>query len=620
MGWLLLTPEAAVMASAAELRVRSLEGIEVGVDQVTVQTDSEVRYRSFLTQDPPRLVVDLYDTQYRFDQQSIEGKGDFLQKVRSGQYRVQPRRISRVVMDLAKLVAYEVIGLPTGLRVVIGQGAAAAMGSTPAVPAAVPSKPEIRQFRDTPKEKPRLEEPPEMLRGGSIPKEIETEVEVGLPKPVPAAKQRMSRPDIMGSLPREKINLDFDKTDNKDVLKLLGVRAGVNIIYGPDVTGSLSLHLRGVPFDEAFRTVLQMGGLTTQQVGDNILRIMTPETLRAERARALPTTKVYDLRYAKAEELRKQIDAVRTAEGRPGSTAVSKTANALIVTDTPEGLLQVERLITQLDRKPQQVLIEAKLIEIQLSKGFDLGIQWEYRSLSEEGDQSGGFKGNFIGQGIAITPPPRFGGAALAPPVGAEGRGVGVFAPAAKVVGAFTFGRVTDLYFLTASLTAAVSQGNARVLSDPKVATLNNEEATINITTQIPYVTATVSPTAGTVTETVNYVTVGITLTVTPTINVDGYVTLKISPKVSQPSTVAASAGTTGAPAVDTRTAQTTVMVRDGETIVIGGLVQDRESETVAKVPFLGDLPILGFLFRSKSTSRQRQELLVFVTPKIMED
>jgi type II secretory pathway component HofQ len=201
--------------------------------------------------------------------------------------------------------------------------------------------------------------------------------------------------------------------------------------------------------------------------------------------------------------------------------------------------------------------------------------------------------------------------------VGAGGRGTGVNLPASKIFGAFTFGRVTNNYFLSATLTAAASQGKVKVLSDPKIATLSGKKASINITTQIPYVTSNVAPT-GVTSQSVSYVTTGITLDVTPTINADGRVTLDVNPTVSQPSAVVASAGTTGAPAVDSRTAKTTVLVQDGETIVIGGLITDSITNTTAKVPLLGDIPFLGWLFKKKSIDRTRVELLIFVTPKVI--
>ncbi len=205
-------------------------------------------------------------------------------------------------------------------------------------------------------------------------------------------------------------------------------------------------------------------------------------------------------------------------------------------------------------------------------------------------------------------------------PLGGAAGGTGVTLPANLVYGAFRLGKVASNYMFDAVITAAAKKGKAKVLSDPKVATLNNKEANINITTQIPYTTTeTTASTPPTLTTKVTYLTTGIVLKVTPTINSDGRISMKINPTVSQPSpTITPVAG--GAPGIDTRSADTNVIVRDGETIVIGGLISDTQSEAVFKIPILGDIPLLGYLFKKKSMSRTRMELLIFVTPKILED
>ncbi|TPW19684.1 MAG: type IV pilus assembly protein PilQ, partial [Elusimicrobia bacterium] len=399
----------------------------------------------------------------------------------------------------------------------------------------------------------------------------------------------------------------------------------VNMVYGADVTGSITLQLREVPFNEAFLTVLSMKGLVANQVGENILRVLTPASLKTERLVAVNQTRVLRLKYAKADEISGSITAVANAEGRTAKLVVDKNTNSLIITDTLEGIAAIERLLSELDIRPQQVLIEAKLVEVQLTKDLALGIQWDYLAsdeatlMNERGRNMIGTTGNPKAANSAVLPPLIDNVNAVAG-LGANGRGTGVFLPADKVFGAFTFGRVTNNYFLSATLTAAASQGKAKVLSDPKVTTLNGKKATINITTSIPFVTTESTPNGAVTTtkEKVEYQKTGIILDVLPTINADGRITLEVKPSVTQPSATAAKAGTTGAIATDMREANTVVIVQDGGTVVIGGLITDSAAETVAKVPLLGDIPILGYLFRKKFVERKRVELLIFVTTKIM--
>ncbi|MBI4376082.1 MAG: type IV pilus secretin PilQ [Elusimicrobia bacterium] len=434
----------------------------------------------------------------------------------------------------------------------------------------------------------------------------------------------------MSRLPRDIISVDFENTDIRDVVKFLATKAKVNIIYGADVSGNLTLQLSDVPFNEAFRTILTLMGLSTTQVGENILRILTPSALSKAQTAAATATKVIPLNYAKAADLLAAINAVRLAEGRVGTTVADSKTNSLVITESLEGLAATERLISQLDVRPEQVLIEVKLVEVGLNNSLHYGIQWDHFQFDtgRAFDSKRGY--NTIGTTIkGLEPAAGQDFVSLSdlrqnvlqldiPSLGAGGRGTGVQLPASTVFGALTLGRITNNYILNATLTAAAAEGKVKVLSDPKVATLNNQPANINVTTQFPYVTSNVAST-GVQTQTVNYVTTGIQLQVTPTINADGRITLDLSPKVSQPS-ASATASITGAPTVDSREAKTTVLVKDGETIVIGGLINDSASTQIAKVPLLGDIPIIGYLFRKKSVVRTRAELLIFVTPKILRD
>jgi len=667
------------------------QGVEVTDDLVTIKLSTAVLYNSFLTQTPPRLVMELLDTKHEGPTQSAKGKGAFLSGVRSSQFEKSPRLITRVVMDLVKMAGYKVATTKNGLAVtivgsvsdapdaaaapkapaappapvaapklpavkpVVAKRAAAAAAPAPvaAAPAAVPAPvaaapaaapAPVAAPEPAPKAKPRLNiTAAQAMRRAGLDKTMTTELaasaqasDVTKIKSEDAVDEdedvtrrapggRIFR-DIMSRLPRDIVTLDFDNTDIRDVIRLLAAKAKINIVFGPDVAGSLTLHLTDVPFNEAFRTALSMMKLTTDQVGDNILRVITPAELTKQRTTSTAITKVYVLNYAKASEVKSTIDSVRTAEGRSGSSTADTKTNTLIVTDSLEGQLSTENLISQMDQRPRQVLIETKIVEINANSGLNYGVQWDYYSLQR--GRVGGQQGDTtVGSAIGLPDPYnrtldnnsiKTGGVAATGGVGAAGRGTGVALAADRVFGALTLGRITNNFILNATLTAAASEGKAKILSEPKIATLNNQPANINVTTQIPYVTSNVAST-GVQTQTVSYVTTGIQLTVTPSINADGRITLQVNPNVSQPSATAA-ASSTGAPAVDARTANTTVLVRDGETIVIGGLITDTLQDTIAKVPLLGDIPILGWLFKKKTKTRVRAELLIFVTTRILPD
>ena len=605
----------------------TVKSVRVSADSVYIATDRPVQYKAFTMDKPPKLVVELMDSKMK-TLQEIPVNGASLRRVRTGQYKSSPVSVSRVVMDLASRTAYEITR--KGSELIVTLGSRPAPRPVQAVKDAPAAAAEAAGVTVIPPDGKVQDKPVTMTLEAAPVKPADVTV-AAVPAPAArrtAASRYSAGKSILDNLPREPITLDYSDADVRDVLDMLAAKAGVNMIYGDDVSGTLTISLSKVPFDEAFQTILNVKGLAAQQVGDNILRIAAPATFMAEQKKAMPQTRVFFLSYAKAAEVKAQVDSVATAEGRTKASCNADEANnALIVTDNPIGLDATARLIRSLDRVPKQVLIEAKLVEVSLDNSLDYGISW-----SAYGEKNGNYFGSgnsasqsMIGGGNPGMQTPGSGGVTdgtgklVSNPLSGTSGGSGVNLPANLVYGAFRLGKVASNYMFDAVITAAAKKGKAKVLSDPKVATLNNKEANINITTQIPYTTTEVSASNPPVSTTkVTYLTTGIILKVTPTINPDGRISMKINPSISQPSaTITPVAG--GAPGIDTRSADTSVIVRDGETIVIGGLISDTQSEAVFKVPILGDIPILGYLFKKKSMSRTRMELLIFVTPKVIE-
>jgi type IV pilus assembly protein PilQ len=679
----LACPEGLLVRSFAAEASATVEGVSVGDDTVTINLSAATQYNGILIAKPPRLVVELLDADDQVGAKAIAGKGRFLKRVRVAQYQRSPKMISRVVMDLKEMAGYRLVQSDHALVVTLVAESAAAQAPQPPAPKETAAEVQVSSVTAAaapPKAKAHRK--PQRQKAPAVAAAAPAAVEAAAPvtaaaepaaqtkivakdpaekapdeaapetaaaaAPEPAAKteadeeeavvkasgvaKRVTRSDIMSRLPKDLVTLDFDATDIRDVFKLLAAKARVNIIFGNDVANiqPLTLHLSDVPFNEAVQTILSVSGLVATQVGDSIVRVLTPAQMAKERTTATTLTKIIPLNYSKATDIVPTLTAVRSAEGRTGTATADSKTNSLILTESPEGMATEERLISQLDVRPKQVLIEAKLVEVTLSNGLDYGIQWNYLSLNQgkafgqNGQTAVGTPIGFQTPNTIATPlsqqPLNYTGPASNGSVGAAGQGTGVNLPATNTFGALTLGRITNNQLLNLTLTAAATRNKVKVLSDPKVATLNNQPANINVTTQYPYVTSSLASTAGgAVTSQVQYVSVGIQLTVTPTINADGRITLNVNPNVSQPSVTAPTA-TGGAPGIDSRQAQTTVLIRDGETIVIGGLISDHNEVDDSRVPILGDIPILGFLFRSKHVTRTRTELLIFVTPKILAD
>lgn len=559
----------------------TVKSVRVSADSVYIDTDRPVEYKAFTTEAPPRLVLELQDARLK-TLQEIPASGSSLRKVRTGQFRTSPDSVSRVVMDLSQKAAYEITR--KGNELVVMFGRARQQAAAPAVKDAPAAKAEkVKVIAPDASAKP-VEVTIEPA--GAAPAPVTPAVPAAI-TPRKAQSYSSSSRSIMESLPRDPITFDYSDADIREVVDMLAAKAGLNIIYGDDVSGTVTISLSKVPFDEAFKTLLNVKGLAAQQIGDNILRIAAPSTLLADQKKGLQQTRVFFLNYTRAADAKVQLEAVASAEGRTARFTQDDANNALIVTDTQLGLDATARLIKSLDRVPKQVMIEVKLVEVALDHAFDLGFTWGFNNAA----------GSAVGAVNLPGPTP-------------TGNTYG---------GSLTFfGKISDLSFNTV-IAAAVKKGKLKVLSDPKVATVNNKAATINIVDQVPYTTidSAVGTGGATVTtQKVTYVPSGITLNVTPTINSDGRIAMHLSPSVSQ-----ASGGTaTTPPNTNTRSTDTNVIVKNGETIVIGGMIRDSQSEEVYKIPILGDIPLLGMLFRKKSTARKRLELLIFVTPKIMED
>lgn len=550
--------------------IPTLTNIDADSDRVVLSLSQLMPYDIFTLSSPQRLVVEIPGTLYKagFSKKNVQGA--LVRRVRGYQFKENPL-IARVVIDLAAPVDYKANAENNQVILTLTKNLAAATEETEKKPA------------------------------------VSTR-----------ASDRTKKKDLLASLPKEEVTLDFEGADIRDVIRLMAETSNINIIFGPEVAGTIAVHLKRVPFDEAFSTIMNLKGLVPTQLGANILRVTTPEILQKERQKAVVFTKTIAINYVKADEMMTHIQAVMASAGRKGTITVATENNSLVITDSEEGLQQAERLIAQLDRKPKQVMIEARIVEINLNNGFDVGVQWE---LLDSRSKRGGSRLDQIGVNgedsdsrVSYSDNPFT--AAVDDAVGAavpQASGTGVSLPGPSSAG-ITFGFITAKTVFNVNLAALISQSKAKILSAPKVVTINGAEARIQAVQDIRFRTTTVSN--GVVSSDFKTVSAGIILTVTPTINAEDRITLKITPESSFPTQESTEAG----PIIRTRTAQTTVVVRDGDTLVIGGLIDDQDSKGVSKVPLLGDIPIIGTFFRSATTRKIRNELLVFVTPRIVRD
>jgi type IV pilus assembly protein PilQ len=524
---------------------------------VTVMCSSQPSYNKFYLDNPPRVVVDFKNCVLKFDKEVISVESSYIQRVRVKQFKTEPIKIVRVVLDLYKKYDYEIKTDSNNLVINL-----------------VVQKPKLKITE--------------------VPKETKA----------------------VFVLPKTPVTLECVDADIQDVLQMLAVKSGVNIIYGPDVTGKITISLKNVPFDKAFENILRISKLVYVIAGDNIVRVGTPQVIEQERSLQVMYTKIFPLNYAVADDVKTHLEQILKAEGRTkGMISVDKRTNSLIVTESEEGLNYVEEWIKKLDTKPYQVTIEAQVIDISVDDLSELGVQWGIRSVDKQAGSEVSYSLDSVsGGGVTVkaveSTAKEIQSAVFSAPTGV---------PLESAT--FLFGKFTDSLAISARLATLITQGKAKVLSNPRVTTLNNKTATIIAGEKIPYRTAVTQTTTGagmgqTIQEQWEYISAGIQLTVTPTVSPDGWVTLTVKPQVDIPQISAPGVP----PTVKSRQTEVTVMVKNNEPLVIGGLISDSDIEAIKKLPVLGDLPILGYLFKYKTTQKKRTELIILITPRIVKE
>ena len=433
----------------------------------------------------------------------------------------------------------------------------------------------------------------------------------------------------------DKLSLNFQNVDVRVVLQTLAEFAGFNLVTGDSVSGNVTLVLKNVPWDQALDLVLEQKGLAKTQVG-NVIRVAPQQDIiasartAAEAKTALQAqeplqTEVFKIRYRTAEEVMSAISGLAvTSVGMAGESGVAQAkatgntataagtgtgwatsfkasayadprTNQIIVREKAAVLDEIRRVISIIDKPLKQVLIEARIVEARDSFQRDLGVKLGFAKVG--GDTS---VGSGIGSGNITQPG---GGATTLPtppnvnlPItGATGSLGVIYKGASSIIGL--------------ELQASQQQGNSKIISSPRVLTADRTKATIEEGTEIPYKTVSDN---GTETE---FKKAALVLEVTPQITPENELILKIQINKDAPKFL----DNLSEPAIDTRKVQTEVRIENGGTVVIGGIYVQDQSDTVTKVPLLGDIPVLGHLFRSNGKKSERREMLVFLTPRIIE-
>ncbi|MSM40808.1 MAG: type IV pilus secretin PilQ [Geobacter sp.] len=398
----------------------------------------------------------------------------------------------------------------------------------------------------------------------------------------------------------KKVSLEFSDADVRKIFQLIAEVSNLNFLIADDVTGTISIKLVNVPWDQALDVILESKGLEMKREG-NIIQIkpkgkfksIEQEELEAKkvRERLLPlTTEVFEVNFASVADVEKQFASMKSERG---TITRDERTNRVIVKDVPSAIDEMRFLLKNIDMPEKQVLIEARIVEATTTFSRDLGVQWALHATDSSANVLNVTEADAGWGGVISLAPPTSGFNAA----DKYGAGVGL-----------SFGKIGAGVQLDMRLSAAATAGQVKIISCPKVVTLNNKQAKIS-QGQAIYLPSTSSE--GTKQEKVDAT---LSLEVKPHITPDGSIVMTITAKNDSPGT--APAGATAA--VNKKEATTELLVKNGETTVIGGIYVDSDTESDSGVPFLMDIPLLGWMFKSNSKQKTKTELLIFITPRIV--
>ncbi len=453
-----------------------------------------------------------------------------------------------------------------------------------------------------------------------------------------------------GLVASDNVTLDFKDADIRNVLKIISYKSGKNIVTAPDVTGNITVRLTDVPWQTALDVILKTHGYAYEKQGNiitvaSISKITEQKKQEVELAQVQPTvTEVFNLKYIDAQDAKKALESQLSPRGKItilemtgqggwefGGKELGKRrredkerlsrSKILIISDIPPALEKIKKVIAEIDIRPQQVLIETRIMEVSKDKLRDIGIDW---GTGTDGATSTAISTQTVSKNILGDPTEKVGGNILGSEVKPS-----VFNPkATDIAGIYPYNLGLSLLFqklsgvrFEALIHALEEDVRVNTLSAPRILALNNQEATILVGTRYPILKQdTVATTGSPVTNlTLDYYQdIGIQLNVIPQIGADDSINMVIHPAVTSYTNTLGS--NVQYPILEIREAETRILMKDGETIVIGGLLKDVKNKGVSGIPFLKDLPYVGKLFGRDTVDTEKIDLIVFITAHIIKE
>jgi type IV pilus assembly protein PilQ len=659
----------ALSALAAQNEINGVKVIPAdGKVRIEISTSGEVSFNAFMMNEPQRLVINCVGATYNVPWQTKEVESPIVRSVRTSQYQLDPLLVSRVVLDLATDADYKMWAEKNCEVVELTKRAPEVMTSAAresSKPAQTPARPEqaaeknvepasrsvganqavsqssmgsflpfipslagtgSSQTAAPAKTEPAKAEPVSVanVAAASVARATDAakadkesawlastdaeeedssdataDSEESVYSPLSETEEDQAQTPWVDNYARgnpavgvsqgigsNRITIDAQGADIKTVLRTISDYSGKNIVYGPDVKGEVYVHIKDVPWEEALDILLRAHGYGYREEYGMIrvseLSRLTKEELELQSAERkkddlMPLmTRIIFVTNSNAEEM--QV-ALQNMVSQRGKIDVDRGSNALIVNDIEPVITKIEETVKSLDKKTFQVDINAKLVDVDVEATRELGIDWGLINL-----HASGFSGT-----------------------GSAGVTAGIPTSASNV----KFGTVRSWGELNAVLQMLERTNKANIISNPRITTMDNREASILVGKEIPLIVA--DEAGNPITELTK---IGIMLKVIPHVNADRTITLDMHPEVSD---LQSESTAQGGIIISTNEADTRVVVKNGETAVIGGLIKNSQTSEKRGVPFLKDVPLVGWLFSTSSTANKKQELVIFVTPTIVE-
>jgi type IV pilus assembly protein PilQ len=586
------SPEPAPPAPAAEGRVQSVDyRPRDGNGEIFVQTTGQVTFNVSEVGTPPSLILEVtgavIDPQAAkvLDVRQLAGP---VLRIRAAQHRLEPDKAVRIVADLKGQVRHDVVQTPEGIRVAV-EGVSAVAAAPPA-PAAPPTP-------AAPREEPKPER-----------------------KPIPAAPV---------AAPPARLSMDFKDVDINNLLRIIAEVSGQNIVAGEDVKGKVTVRLVDVPWDVALDNILRINGFGYVQE-ENIIRVAKADTIRrdedqrrkdiADRIRAQDeavaeplTTEIVRVSYA---DPKKVVESLNKVKSKRGSISVDDRTASLLIEDTEKNIAKMRDILKELDQATPQVMIEGRIVTVVARHTRALGITWGFQYGNPTTSSAFRLSDIFGATGPVLANPPAPTGpiptafptsipAAVNLPVPGPAGAIGLI-----------FGAVRDQLRLNMQLSALEQQSLARTLSTPRIVALDNQEAEIKQGEEVPFTTVDSSGRT-----TITFKEAVLSLKVTPHVTADQRVSMKVRATDDSKGERIDFAGGFAFP-FNKNEATSSILVDNGSTVVIGGVRKRREFTSEDRVPFLGEVPVFGWLFkrRTENVEPENLELLIFITPRILDD